>query len=144
MIECDFTNLESSMKDFSKVGYLFPEEVNKFMQKEATNMQNAIKKSEPESYKTQQNPRAKNWMPFSKGRYKKFSERDGIKSWWILKNKVWYERLVEEGHKLIRGKRVVGYVHPRNFIKKATKGYEPTLFNHFENMVRGLIEKCSM
>lgn len=138
------TSLENTMKDFSKVGYLFPEEVNKFMQNEASAMQKAIKNAEPPSYKVQQNKNAKNWMPFSKGRYKKFSIRDGIKSWWILKNKVWYERLVEEGHKIIRNKKVVGYAHPKNFIKKATKGYEPTLFIHFEEMVRGLIEKCLM
>ena len=142
MIEFDMTSLEKTMKDFSKVGYLFPEEVNKFMAKEAGNMQKEITKSEPASYKVKQNKNAKNWMPFRKGRYKKSSERDGIKSWWIIKNKVWYERLVEEGHRILRGKRVVGYSHPKNFIKKATKGYEPTLFTHFEEMVRGLIEKC--
>lgn len=144
MIEFDMTSLENTMKDFSKVGYLFPDEVNKFMQKEAGNMQKEIGRAEPASYQKQQNKNAKNWMPFKKGRYKKFSERDNIKSWWIIKNKVWYERLVEEGHKIVRGKKVVGFVHPKNFIKKATKGYEPTLFLHFEDMVRGLMEKCKM
>lgn len=144
MIEFDMTSLENTMKDFSKVGYLFPDEVNKFMQKEASAMQKEIGRAEPASYQNQQNKNTKNWMPFKKGRYKKFSERDNIKSWWIIKNKVWYERLVEEGHKIVRGKKVVGFVHPKNFIKKATKGYEPTLFLHFEDMVRGLMGKCKM
>ena len=139
MIEADFSSLDNLMKDFSKVMYKYPHDVNKFMQKEVNKTGKAIEKYEKPEYKVQQNKNTKNWIPFAKGRYKKSSERDGIKSWWILKNKVWYERLVNAGHKIKRNGKVVGVVHPTNFIEKGVKSYEPTLFQHFENFVRGIL-----
>lgn len=139
MIEADLTGLDNLMKDFSKVAYQYPKQVNSFMSREATKTQKAIEKQEKPQYKVQQRPNAKNWIPFSKGRYKKHKEKDGLKSWWILKNKVWYERLVNLGHKIMKGKKVVGVVHLTNFIEKGVKSYEPTMFRNFENLVRRLM-----
>ena len=139
MIEVDLTDLESLMKDFSTVAYRYPKKVNSFMSRQATNTAKEIEKQEKPQWKVQQNKKVKDWIPFSKGRYKKSSERDGIKSWWIIKNKVWYERLVNLGHKIMRGKKVVGVVHPTNFIEKGAKSYEPKLIRNFEKLVRGLL-----
>ena len=139
MIEADMSSLNNLMKDFSKVMYKYPVEINKFMNSEATKTQKAIEKKELPQYKVQQNKSMKDWIPFKKGRYKKYSERDGLRSWYILKNKVWYERLVNAGHKIKRDGKVVGVVHPTNFIEKGVKGYEPTLFQHFESLIRSIL-----
>ena len=139
MIEVDMGDLEKLAEDFSKVAYQYPKKVNSFMSRQALNTAKSIEKQEKPQYKVQQNKNAKNWIPFAKGRYKKSSEREGIKSWWIIKNKVWYERLVNLGHKIMRGKKVVGVVHPTNFIEKGAKSYEPKLIRNFENLVRSLM-----
>lgn len=137
MIEADFSKLENLIKDFSKELYKYPSEVNKFMSSEATATAKSVERQEnPEWAKAVRDHSKESWwMPFRKGRYKKSSERDGIKSWWIIKNKVWYERLVNEGHNIVRGKKVVGYVHPTNFIDKGVKSHEETMYNHFEKFV---------
>ena len=139
MIEVDLSDLEKLAEDFSKIAYMYPKEVNSFMSRQASGTAKEIEKQEKPQWKTQTHMNAKNWMPFSKGRYKKSSERDGIKSWWIIKNKVWYERLVNLGHKIVRNKKVVGVVHPTNFIEKGAKNYEQKLFRNFEKLVRRLM-----
>ena len=139
MIEVDLSDLEKLANDFSTVAYQYPKKVNSFMSRQASGTAKEIEKHEKPQYKVQQNKNTKNLMPFSKGRYKKSSERDGIKSWWIIKNKVWYERLVNLGHKIVRNKKVVGVVHPTNFIEKGAKSYEPKLIRNFENLVRSLM-----
>ncbi len=139
MIEVDLSDLDKLAKDFSTVAYQYPKKVNSFMSRQASGTAKEIEKHEKPQYKVQQNKNTKNWMPFAKGRYKKSSERDGIKSWWIIKNKVWYERLVNLGHKIVRNKKVVGVVHPTNFIEKGAKQYEPKLINNFEKLVKGLL-----
>ena len=145
MIETDFSKLENLIKDFSKELYKYPSEVNKFMQQEVSATAKAVEKQEDARWKVAQRDHSSEswWMPFRKGRYKKSSERNGIKSWWVLKNKVWYERLINDGHRIVRGGKVVGYVHPNNFIDRGVKNYEPTMLNHFENFAGRILNAKS-
>ena len=75
MIEVDLSDLEKLAKDFSTVAYQYPKKVNSFMSRQASGTAKEIEKHEKPQYKVQQNKNTKNWIPFSKGRYKKSSRK---------------------------------------------------------------------
>ena len=107
-------------------------------------MKNSIASKEDPRWKQKigHSPYVENtWEPFSKARYALSSIKDGIKSWWIINNKMFYERFVNDGHAIRRKKRgpAIGHAKPTHHIEKGVKDYEPTFFNECDKFVDNLL-----
>lgn len=143
MIRIEVANVEEVARKLSKVMYMFPEEVNKFMADEVDAMKESIHKEEDPRWqeKITHSKYVKKWQPFNKARYAKSSEKDGIKSWWIINNKMFYERFVNDGHEVRRVKRgpSIGHTKPTHHIDNGITKYEPKFFNNMDKFVEGLM-----
>ena len=144
MVKIEMGDVEALAKKLSKVSNSYPNEVNKFMEKSVNGMKNSIASKEDPRWKQKigHSPYVENtWEPFSKARYALSSIKDGIKSWWIINNKMFYERFVNDGHAIRRKKRgpEIGYAKPTHHIEKGVKDYEPTFFNECDKFVDNLL-----
>ena len=144
MVKIEMGDVEDVAKKLSKVANKYPEEVNEFMQKSVNGMKNAIRDKEDPRWqqKITHSPYVKNtWEPFRRARYALSSIRDGIKSWWIINNKMFYERFVNDGHAIRKKKRgpAIGHAKATHHIEKGVKEYEPKFFNDVDKLADGLL-----
>ena len=147
MVRIEMADVEVTAKKLADVMYKFPDEVNKFMQQEVNGMKQSIKKEEDPRWTTKitHSKYIKQWIPFNRARYSKSSERDGIKSWWIINNKMFYERFVNDGHAVRRVKRGPDIAkklpHPAtHHIEKGVKNYEGTMFSNMDKFCENLMK----
>lgn len=141
MFSLESDNFEKFLEKLNDIDMI--KELNKFMGSSASKFKTSIKKRtiqanyQPTNYSESW---MHSWDTFNKERYYKSKKRNGLRSWYILKNRAPHEHLVTQGHKLYSHGQLVGYVPARDFVADGVNDYIPKCKENFEKKIGSLID----
>lgn len=118
--------MDEWLKKIESLKTEFPQETGRFLQKKANEVIRETKKLTPVDTGTLRNA----WQRKNGGSFKQ-----------IIYNNTTYASHIEFGHRIIRGKKVVGIVRGRHMLHKGINRVRMTFYRDLEIMYKNLISR---
>ena len=138
--EFSFEGLEEFQHDLEKAIRKAPAQAEETLIELAKEFKNSAKKKANAEMKTHKREESEK----NKAIKRKFGSKvieEGIGATALVWNSARHFHLIENGHNLVRGGRVVGFVEGKHIMEKTRNEYESIVPERFENMVDDILKE---
>lgn len=131
--------IEELEDDIRKAIETCPKELKKGLNDIANDFRKSARKRTPDNKNHKGNPKLK-----LKRCYGKWAFVEGDKTGVLVYNSAPHFHLVERGHQLVRGGRVIGFVPGKHMMEKTKDEYEEIVPERFEKILDDILKECDL
>lgn len=136
--EFKIEGLDELEADLRKAVRKCPAQAQQTLKKVANDFKKSAKKRAKAEIKPHENPKPKTKIE-NKWGTKIVGDYVGMTA--LVYNSARHFHLVERGHNLVKGKKVIGFVPGKHIMQKTQKEYEDIVPEHFEKMIDDILKE---